>query len=58
LAAKEKEDEELTDDIDDTINATFSEDPRTIVMNFDADEKATAAAEEEVDEMLHTFKAP
>ena len=57
MAAKEKEDEELTDDIDDTINAAFSEDPRTIVMNFDADEKATAAAEE-VDEMLRTFKAP
>ena len=60
LAAKEKEDEELTDEgfIDDTVNTAFSEDPRTIVMNFDADEIAAEEEEEVEDEMVRTFKAP
>ena len=60
LAAKEKEDEELTDEgfIDDTVNTAFSEDPRTIVLNFDADEIAAEEEEEVEDEMVRTFKAP
>ena len=51
LAAKEKVDEELTDEglIDDTVNTAFSEDPRTIVMNCNEDE---IAAEEEVDDEM------
>jgi len=59
LAAKEKADEELTDEgfVDGTINAAFSEEPATIVMNFDADE--IAAEEKEVeDKMVRTLKAP
>jgi len=60
LAAKEKEDEELTDDgfIDDTVNTAFSEDPRTIVINLDADEIAAEEEKEVEDEMVRTFKAP
>jgi len=60
LAAKEK-DEELTDEgfIDDTVNAALSEDPRTTVMNFDADEIAAEEEEEEVEgKMVRIFKAP
>ena len=60
LAAKEKEDEELTDDgfIDDTVNTAFSEDPRTIVINLDADEIAAEEEKEVEDEIVRTFKAP